>query len=282
MSAKVVDGNIIADIVKKRVAHYITLRNHKPSLSVILVGQDAASEIYIKNKEKACREVGIHSQVHRFHKDVMQKDVENFIKKLESDGILVQLPLPLHFDKFSVLNSVPFEKDVDCFNDKSIGRIAQGTNGIKPCTPSAILEILRYYDVKTKGKRVTIINRSQVVGQPLSIILSQDPWNATVTVCHEHTENLFFHTLNSDIIITAVGKSPSFHLPPFAIMCGAVVIDVAMNRVNGKIFGDVADFEGAKERASLITPVPGGVGLVTVAYLMENTLTLAKLRNGLL
>ncbi len=290
MSATVIDGKKIASSIYDEVSQEISNLGFVPKLAVILVGEDPASQIYVKKKREICKEIGIRSELHEFPSDTSEQEVIDYVCALghcpqrQVDGILVQLPLPSHIDKLKVLNSIPPDKDVDCFNAENIGRLAQGTALLKPCTPSGILEILKYHKIPTQGKRVTIINRSQVVGQPLSLMLSQEPYNATVTVCHEHTENLFFHSMHSEIVITAVGKYPIFRLPGFTINQDSTVIDVAMNRIDGKLFGDVIpeEFEEAKSRAKFITPVPGGVGPLTVAMLMRNTLTASRIRRNIL
>jgi len=179
-----------------------------------------------------------------------------------------------------VLNAINPLKDVDCFHAENVGRLAQGKPRFVPCTPAGVLEILRHYNIPTQGKNVVIINRSSVVGQPLSLLLSQEPWNATVTVCHEHSRLPNAALSEAHIVITAVGKYPKYQLLPEWVRPGAVVIDVAMNRYGGKLFGDVVDFEGMKRRVSLITPVPGGVGPLTVAFLLKNTLQAAISRRG--
>lgn len=281
----VVNGNFIANIILERVYDKIKSNLLTPKLSVILVGEDEASKIYIKKKREICRKIGIMSELHEFSSEVTQEEIIDYIRiigdcpKREVDGIIVQLPLPDHIDKFEVLNAVPSNKDVDCFNRENVGRLAQGNAIFKPCTPLGILEILKYYNIDTKGKKVTIINNSHVIGQPLSVLLSQSPYYATVTVCNQYTEKevLWMHTLKSDIIITAVGKYPDFNLPDHCVNPGCVVIDVAINRVEGKIFGDILpeDFDLLKKKTSLITPVPGGCGPLTVAFLMRNTLIAA-------
>jgi len=286
MTATVIDGKRIASEIHQEVSLAIKTYGLEPKLAVILVGKDPASQVYVKRKRKVCEEIGICSELHEFPADVSQQKLEDFIGALRcctsTDGILVQLPLPTSLDKDRILNAVPPEMDVDCFSAMNVGHLAQGKALLKPCTPAGILEILKYHQIPTQGRRVTIINRSQVVGQPLALVLQQDPYNSTVTVCHEHTETLPFHTLYSDIVITAVGKYPKFQLPADWLPQGGTVIDVAMNRVDGKLFGDVADFEAAKERVQFITPVPGGVGPLTVAMLMKNTLIAAKLKRNLI
>jgi methylenetetrahydrofolate dehydrogenase (NADP+)/methenyltetrahydrofolate cyclohydrolase len=287
MTAKIIDGKEIANKINEEVASEIKKLGWKPSLSVILVGDNPASQVYIRNKRQACQSVGINGSLHEFPADVSQRDVETFIADLNYssvDGILVQLPLPEHLDKYSILNAVSLLKDVDCFNAINVGQLSQGDTRLKPCTPAGILEMLKYHGISTKGKKVTIINRSQVVGQPLALLLQQEPYNATVTVCHEHTEKLYLYQCarQCDILITAVGKYPEFSLPPDWLPFGGVVIDVAVNRNENGIFGDVVDFEQAKSRVKWITPVPGGCGPVTVACLMRNTLICGKLRRNMI
>jgi methylenetetrahydrofolate dehydrogenase (NADP+)/methenyltetrahydrofolate cyclohydrolase len=280
----VVDGKAISSMIQKQLMEEIKEQSLNPKLAVIVVGHDPASQIYVKRKRKACEQIGIGSELHEFPATATQEEVEGFVRALARcshcnlDGILVQLPLPAHLDKNSILNAVPPELDVDCFNAQSVGLLAQGNAILKPCTPSGILEILNFYAVPTKGKQVTIINRSPVVGQPLSLMLAQEPYNATITLCHEYTQDIPLKLLGADIVITAVGKYPKFQLHPEWVNPGAVVIDVAMNREGDKLFGDVVEYEKMKEKASLITPVPGGVGPLTVAMLMRNTVTAARRR----
>lgn len=278
MTAIVIDGKKIANSILEEVSNDVKKFKVVPTLAVVLVGNDPASEIYVERKMKVCKEVGIYGKVFTFASNISQHGLEKIIAQLNNDfdGILIQLPLPEHINKQKVLNLVDPEKDVDGFNAVNIGKLAQGIAILKPCTPLGVIEILKNYDIPTQGKQVTIINRSQVVGQPLALMLQQEPFNATVTTCHEHTTNLVEHVENSDIVVTAVGKYPNFQFPEFAIKRDAAVIDVAINRINGKLCGDVVNFEQAKKMAKWITPVPGCVGLTTVACLMRNTL-LAKL-----
>ncbi len=284
MTATVIDGKCIAREIQQEVSRGIKELGRKPHLVVVLASEDPASEVYIKRKRAVCEEIGISTELFGFRSHESQYEVEKFINCLSFnplvDGILVQLPLFPHLDKNRILNAVAPDKDVDCFNALNVGKMAQGIGAFRPCTPSGICEILKYHQIPTQGKRVTIVNRSQVVGQPLALMLQQEPYNATVTVCHEHTQHLEDHTLNSDIVITAVGKYPKFKLHYWWTPFGGTVIDVAMNRVDGKLFGDVTEFDEAKERVKFITPVPCGVGPLTVAMLMKNVLTAAKIASN--
>lgn len=273
----IIDGKPIAQKIQNEVRNEVQSLGRKPVLAVVMVGDDPASRIYIARKRKVCQEVGIHSELHEFSSDVQQSKIENFIRNLKADGILVQLPLPPHLNKNDVLNAIPPEKDVDGFHAMNMGLLAQGKSVLKPCTPLGILEILKYHDIQTQGKSVVIINRSNVVGQPLALMLQQEPYNATVTVIHEYTKDPSFYTKNADIVVTAVGKFPYFILSPEAVKEGSVVIDVAINRKNGVIFGDVVDFDTMAEKTSYLTKVPGCCGVLTVAMLMKNTLLAANL-----
>jgi methylenetetrahydrofolate dehydrogenase (NADP+)/methenyltetrahydrofolate cyclohydrolase len=272
MVAQILDGKIVAERLKQQTKHLIELLGHKITLAVCLVGEDPASAVYVNNKRKACEEIGIRGLVQTFSSDTPQRLVDDWIRwandRKEVTGILVQLPLPNHFDRLRVLRSVSPSKDVDCFHPENQGLLMSGSPRFKPCTPSGIMQILEHYDIETKGKHVVIINRSIVVGQPLASLLSQEG-NATVTMCHEHTKNIQDITKTADIIITAVGK-PDFRLSADMVSYDQVVIDVGIYRENGKIRGDSV-FEEVSQIVRAITPVPGGVGPVTIAMLLNNT-----------
>lgn len=278
----IIEGKPVALKIRQKVKEEIETLGFKPRLAVILVGDNQASKIYVKRKQKICQDVDVLSELYEFPENVSQKEMEDFVSNLQSDGILVQLPLPKHLNKYEILNKIHPNKDVDCFNAVNIGYLSQGISKLKPCTPYGIVELLNYYNISTHGKKVTIINNSDVIGKPLSLMLQQDPYNATVTVCHHHTSDLFFHTRNSDIVITAVGKYPDFVLPLVAVNPGSVVIDAAINRINDKIFGDVLDFEGFEKKVKGISIVPGGVGVLTCACLVKNALIAAKLQRNLI
>ena len=247
-----------------------------PSLAVVLVGEDPASKIYVRNKKNACAEAGIISYEYTLPQTASETDVLNLIDKLNKDenvnGILVQVPLPKGIDEKKVIDAIAPEKDVDAFSEQNIGKYFLGEGKFLPCTPGGILHLLDKYNVDVNGKNCVIIGRSNIVGKPMALLLLQR--NGTVTICHSRTKNLEEHTKNADIIVVAIGK-PNF-LTGDMIKEGAVVIDVGINRLdNGKVTGD-ADFESCSKKASYITPVPGGVGPMTIARLLLNTLEAAK------
>lgn len=260
----IIDGKAIAAQVKA------SLQGSDAKLAVIMVGDDPASSVYVRNKERACAEVGIRSCSRRLPATASTKEVIASIAELSAwaDGILVQLPLPEHIDEKKVLSAIPPEKDVDCFHPYNIGKLLTGEADLKPCTPAGILHLLG--DVS--GKHCVIVGRSNIVGKPLALMLLHA--NATVTVCHSKTRDLASYTRQADVLISAVGK-PCF-ITADMVKAGAVVIDVGINRdENGKLCGDVA-FEEVVAKASAITPVPGGVGPMTVAMLLKNTVEAAS------
>ena len=279
-------SNSILASLKEGTLSFINKGNRAPSLAVILVGNDPASLSYVKSKGKRCDELGFVHFQYSLSEDSLESDVISLIRKLNDDdgidGILVQLPLPSHISVDSVINAIAPDKDVDGFTPYSMGRLALGEPSFVPCTPLGILEILRHWNIETKGKRVCMIGRSNIVGRPLSILLSSKGYDATVTLCNSHTENLKEITLESDIVISAVGK-PKF-IDASYIKDGSVVIDVGINRVEDstkekgyRLTGD-CDFESFRGRDIAITPVPGGVGILTVTALMMNTLLAAERR----
>ncbi len=274
--------------VKERSQAFVNKGNRAPSLAVVLVGNNPASLSYVKSKAKKCSLVGFVHFQYSLSEDCLESDVISLIEKLNADdnidGILVQLPLPGHINKDRVINAISKDKDVDGFTPYNMGRLALGLDSIVPCTPLGIVEIFKNWNIETKGKRVCVIGRSTIVGKPLSILLSNPGFDSTVTLCNSHTVNLREITLSSDIIITAVGK-PAFIDSSF-VKDGAVVIDVGINRVQdsasekGYVLKGDCDYGSFINRSVMITPVPGGVGLMTVASLMMNTLTCAEKRRG--
>jgi methylenetetrahydrofolate dehydrogenase (NADP+)/methenyltetrahydrofolate cyclohydrolase len=242
---------------------------------VVLVGDDPASQVYVGHKEKDAAEVGIDSITHRMAADTDQREVTALIDRLNTDravhGILVQLPLPAHINTEAVIERILPQKDVDGITPENFGRLLMSEAFLEPCTPSGIMELLKRYDVSVKGKSAVIVGRSNIVGKPIALMLMRE--HATITVCHSRTTDLARRVLDADILVAATGKPRMIEGP--WIKQGAVVIDVGINRMpDGKLVGDV-DFDAAKERASLITPVPGGVGLMTRAMLLANTLKAA-------
>lgn len=280
---KLISGKEISLSVKERVAEEVKdLKKNgiEPCLAVILVGDDPASKVYVNNKKKACEFCGIRSLEYLLPADASQEELNSLVEKLNSDesvnGILCQLPLPAHLDEKEVLNLIKPEKDVDAFHPENVGHILIGDFNFLPCTPAGIMEMLKYENIGLDGKNCVIIGRSNIVGKPMAMLMLKE--NATVTVCHSHTKNLKEVVARADVVVAAVGKAK--FVTADMIKDGAVIIDVGINRCeDGKLYGDV-DFEACKEKASYITPVPGGVGPMTIATLMQNTVTAAKIQKG--
>lgn len=246
-----------------------------PCLAVIIVGKNPASEIYVNNKKKSCAELGIKSLEYALPEETTEEELLSLIEKLnvdgEVDGILCQLPLPEHICEKNVINAISPEKDVDAFHPTNVGHIMIGDYAFLPCTPAGVMEFLEEYKIDVSGKNCVVLGRSNIVGKPMTMLLVKA--NATVTVCHSKTSDISEFTKKADLIVSAVGK-PKL-ITADMVKEGAVIIDVAINRLeNGKICGDV-DFENVKDKASYITPVPGGVGPMTIATLMKNTVTAA-------
>ena len=280
MVVKLIDGKKLAEKVRNKLKLEVKSLKKKPKLTVILVGSDPASQIYVKNKHKYAMEVGIESDIIKLSKDISEDKLLKIIKKLNKNkkvnGILVQLPLPKHINEFNVINAINPEKDVDGFTIYNKGLLSIGKPNLVPCTPLGIMEMFKEYKVKLSGKLAVVVGRSNIVGKPMAQLLLNN--DATVIQCHSKTKNLSEITSKADILISAVGKkglvSDKF------VKSGAVVIDVAMVRdeKNKKWFGDV-NFEKVSKKASLITPVPGGVGPMTIAMLLKNTITAYKIQN---
>jgi len=279
MSAKIIDGKKIAQHLREEMKHEIQQlneRNIQPHLTVILIGNDPASHSYVNGKEKASKEVGISSKIIRLPKDTSEDELLNEIdilnKDENTDGILVQLPLPKHIDEQKVIEAIHPSKDVDGFHPTNIGRMMVKKQSFLPCTPYGIIKILQYENIEIEGKHVVVIGRSNIVGKPMGQLLLNE--SATVTYCHSKTKDIKSFTKNADIIIVAVGK-PNV-IDESYIKEGAVIIDVGVNRVDdSRLVGDV-DFDSAKLKASYITPVPGGVGPMTITMLLKNTIKAAK------
>ncbi len=278
--AVIIDGKKIASEVraelKSEIDRMVTETKRRPSLAVILVGEDPASKVYVRNKQRACEEVGIASEVVTLAEDITQEMLEfiinSYAARVDIDGILVQMPLPKGLDSEKALACIPAKKDVDAFHPENVGHIMRGDYRFLPCTPAGVMELLHRYDISPAGKKCVIVGRSDIVGKPMAMMLLHE--NGTAEICHSKTANLKEETLTADILIAAVGK-PKF-ITADMVKDGAVVIDVGINRdENGKLCGDV-DFENVEPKASYITPVPGGVGPMTVAMLMKNTVTAAK------
>ncbi len=280
MAAQLIDGKVLSAAVKEKLrlqTEELKAAGVTPGLAVILVGEDPASQIYVRNKEKACEQIGIHSIVLRLPETTTQQELEEQIRRFNKDetvdGILVQVPLPKHMDEAAALSLIRPDKDVDGFHVVSMGRLFSGQDTLVACTPKGVMEMIHSTGVVLSGKEAVVVGRSNNVGKPIAMLLLQE--NATVTMCHSRTKDLKAHAKRADILIAAVGK-PKF-ITGDMVKPGAVVIDVGINRVDGKVIGDV-DFESASQVADYITPVPGGVGLMTVAMLMANTLKIASAR----
>lgn len=274
--AKLIDGKALAVKVKEQVREEAAKLPRKAGLAVILVGDDPASRVYVSGKEKDCTECGINSFEHKLPAETTQEELLALIQQLNQDqnvdGILCQLPLPKHLDEEAVINAIVPDKDVDCFHPFNVGRMVIGEPVFLPCTPAGVMEMLKEYEIPIGGKRCVVLGRSNIVGKPMAMLLTQS--DGTVTTCHSRTENLAEITREADILVSAIGKTR--FVTADMVKEGAVVIDVAMNRdENGKLCGDV-DFAGIEPKASYITPVPGGVGPMTRALLMKNILTAAK------
>jgi len=274
-----IDGKKVAKEIRDAIGREVEQLKAKsgkvPGLATVLVGEDPASAVYVRSKNKICKELGFISLEHILPQDTREKDLLALIEELNSNeaisGILVQLPLPRHIDSIKILEAIDPAKDVDGFHPVSMGRLMMGTAVLAPCTPSGIIEMLDRYDVEIEGKHAVVLGRSNIVGKPVAMLLLHR--NATVTLCHSRTRDLPEVTRTADILITAVGKPKM--VTGEMVKQGAVVIDVGINRVDGKLVGDVA-FDEVEPKASLITPVPGGVGPMTIAMLMQNTLKAFK------
>lgn len=284
MSANIIDGKLVSaylrDTVKKDTADFINKTGITPGLAVILVGDDPASRVYVRNKHKACEDAGFKSIQIELPEKTSEAELLSKIEELNSDaevhGILVQLPLPKHINEDKVINAIYPEKDVDAFHPVNVGKIMTGKYDFLPCTPAGIISLLEYYNIDIEGKSCVVVGRSNIVGKPMSLLLLER--NGTVTVTHSRTKYLASVTREADILVVAIGK-PCF-VTADMVKEGAVVIDVGINRLeNGKLAGDV-EFDTVKEKASYITPVPGGVGPMTITTLLRNTLKAAKKLSG--
>lgn len=279
MTARIIDGNALSAKVREDIAHRaqsLTAQGVQPCLAVILVGDNPASAVYVRNKVAACEKAGFRSLKFDYPADVSPEVVFGKIAELNADpavhGILVQLPLPKQFNEDQVLEAISPEKDVDGFHAENFGLLLQGRKSFYPCTPWGVMKMLESENVSLKGLEAVVIGRSNIVGKPMAVMLLSQ--GATVTVCHSQTKDLAFHTRRADLVVAAVGR-PKF-VTGDMLKPGAIVVDVGINRLpDGKLCGDV-DFDSAKEVASLITPVPGGVGPMTITMLLANTLESAK------
>ncbi len=277
------DGKKVSAAVKAEVAKEVKDLNEQGisvCLAVVIVGEDPASKIYVRNKKRACEECGIKSLEYALPENTSQEELLALINKLNSDkevnGILVQMPLPKHLSEKAVIDAISPLKDVDAFTDANVGKIMIGSYNFLPCTPAGVMELLKSENIDIEGKNCVVIGRSNIVGKPMSMLLLHK--NATVTICHSRTRDIASICKNADLIVAAVGKK--HFLTSDMVKEGAIIIDVGINRdENGKVCGDV-DFENVKEKASYITPVPGGVGPMTISVLMKNTLKAAALQRN--
>lgn len=282
--AQIIDGKAVSAKVKEQIrkeAAEIKKQGIEIGLAVVIVGNDPASRVYVNNKKKACEEVGFQSFEYALDENTTQEQLLDLVNVLNRDdrvnGILVQLPLPSHIDETAVINAISPEKDVDAFHPVNVGHIMIGNYSFLPCTPAGVMRLIESTGTDITGKQCVVIGRSNIVGKPQAMLLLQK--NGTVTICHSKTKNLKEICLNADILVVAIGRAK--FVTGDMIKEGAVVIDVGMNRdENGKLCGDV-DFESAEKKASYITPVPGGVGPMTISMLMKNTLTAAKQQAGI-
>lgn len=278
--AEIIDGKAVSSAlreeIKRKTEKFISKKGIRPGLAVIIVGDDPASKIYVSNKEKACAQVGFYSDVYRLPENTTEQELLALIDKLNGDekihGILCQLPLPAHLDSEKVILEISPKKDVDAFHPVNTGKIMIGNYDFLPCTPAGVMKLIESTGTDISGKECVVVGRSNIVGKPQAMLLLQK--NGTVTVCHSKTRNLGEVTRRADILVVAIGK-PDF-ITADMVKDGAIVIDVGMNRKpDGKLTGDV-DFDGVSKKASFITPVPGGVGPMTITMLLQNTLTAAE------
>lgn len=278
--AKILDGKAVSqrvkDDLKKETEKFVKDNGFAPGLAVVIVGNDPASRVYVNSKKRACEEIGYYSEEHALCESTTEDELLNLVEKLNNDdkihGILVQLPLPKHINEETIINAINPKKDVDAFHPVNVGKIMIGNFDFLPCTPAGVMELIKESGISLEGKSCVVIGRSNIVGKPQAMLLLHK--NATVTICHSKTKNLKEIAQTADVLVVAVGRAQM--ITGDYIKEGAVVIDVGMNRLeNKKLVGDV-DFESASKKASYITPVPGGVGPMTIAMLMKNTLTAAK------
>jgi len=281
---QIIDGKAVSASVKAQVkeeCEQLKAKGVTPGLAVIIVGEDPASQVYVRNKERACEECGFYSKKYALPAQTTQDELNALVEELNADksinGILCQLPLPSHLDDKEVINRIAPIKDVDAFHPENVGRIMIGDYNFLPCTPAGIVELIKSTGVDISGKKAVVIGRSNIVGKPMAMLLLHE--NATVEIAHSRTANLADVAASADILVVAIGKAK--FVKSDMVKEGAVVIDVGMDRdENGKLCGDV-DFEDVKDKCSFITPVPGGVGPMTISMLMKNTLTAAKLQNNI-
>lgn len=283
MSAVRMDGKMVSAKVRGSILEEVNGLKDKgvrPGLAVIIVGEDPASKVYVRNKERACEECGFYSEKYALPEETTQEELLGLIDELNHnpriDGILCQLPVPKHINEQAIIDAISPEKDVDAFHPINVGKIMVGNFDFLPCTPAGVMQLLEEYDIDPNGKNCVVIGRSNIVGKPMAMLLLHK--NGTATICHSRTKNLKEVCAQADILVAAVGKAD--FVTADMVKEGAVVIDVGMNRKDGKLCGDVA-FDEVNEKASYLTPVPGGVGPMTITMLMKNTLKAAKLHHGI-
>jgi len=283
MSAVRMDGKMVSAKVRGSILEEVNGLKEKgvrPGLAVIIVGEDPASKVYVRNKERACEECGFYSEKYALPEETTQEELLGLIDELNHnphiDGILCQLPVPKHINEQAIIDAISPEKDVDAFHPINVGKIMVGNFDFLPCTPAGVMQLLEEYDIDPNGKNCVVIGRSNIVGKPMAMLLLHK--NGTVTICHSRTKNLKEVCAQADILVAAVGKAD--FVTADMVKEGAVVIDVGMNRKDGKLCGDVA-FDEVNEKASYLTPVPGGVGPMTITMLMKNTLKAAKLQHNI-
>jgi len=280
--SQIIDGKLVGSVLREQIKEEVSTlakaHHKKPNLTVLIVGENPASQAYVNSKKKAAEEVGFHGETIELPEDTTQEQLLKKIDELNKDkdvnGILVQLPLPKHIDENKVINAIAVEKDVDGFHPQQVGALSIGLESLEPCTPAGMIQLLKYYKIPIEGQNVVVIGRSNIVGKPIAQLLLKE--HATVTITHSRTKNLKEITKQADIIVVALGKAG--FLTGDMVKEGVVVLDVGINRVDGKIVGDV-DFASVEPKASYITPVPGGVGPMTITMLLFNTLKAFKLQN---
>ncbi|MGI6742043.1 MAG: bifunctional methylenetetrahydrofolate dehydrogenase/methenyltetrahydrofolate cyclohydrolase FolD [Eubacteriales bacterium] len=277
---KIIDGKAISTAIREEIAAEVAEMKRKPGLAVVIVGDDPASKVYVRNKHKACEDTGIYSEVHELPASTSQNELLSLVDKLNIDekinGILVQLPLPKGLSEEEVIARIDPQKDVDAFSAANVGHIMLGDPVFLPCTPAGVMELLKRSGIEVKGKNCVVVGRSNIVGKPMAMLLLKA--DGTVTICHSKTRNLAEITAKADILVVAVGRAK--FITADMVGEGAVVIDVGMNRdEDNKLCGDV-DFASVSEKASYITPVPGGVGPMTITMLLKNTIKAFKLQQG--
>lgn len=283
MSAIRMDGKMVSAKVRGSILEEVNKLKEqgvRPGLAVIIVGEDPASQVYVRNKERACEECGFYSEKYALPEETTQEQLLELIEELNQnpriDGILCQLPVPKHIDDQAIIDAISPEKDVDAFHPVNVGKIMVGNFDFLPCTPAGVMQLLEEYGIDPQGKNCVVIGRSNIVGKPMSMLLLHK--NGTVTICHSCTKNLKEVCAQADILVAAVGKAD--FVTADMVKEGATVIDVGMNRKDGKLCGDVC-FDEVNEKAAYLTPVPGGVGPMTITMLMKNTLKAAKLHHGI-